>query len=85
MTEKKGNGGMMGYVLNVFEGRMQIPFTMSERSTMPLLLWGVQARGQGKCPDTLKAQLPLASNEPSHAAALPGGDLPLTSLPSCGP
>lgn len=69
MVEEKANGWMMGCVPNVFEGRMQIPLTMRERSTVPLLPWGVQARGQGKCYDTLKAQLPLAPNEPSHATA----------------
>lgn len=70
MAEEKGNGEMMGYVPIVFEGRRQFPFIMLERSTMPMLPWGAQARGQGKCRDTLKAQLLLAPGEPSHAIAL---------------
>lgn len=70
VAEEKGNGGLMGYVPIVFEGRRQFPLTMLERSTMALLPWGAQARGQGKCHDTLKAQLPLAPSEPSHATAL---------------
>lgn len=59
----------MGCVPNIFEGRMQIPLAMLVRSTMPLIPWAVQARGQGKCCGTLKAQLPLAPNGPSHATA----------------
>lgn len=69
VAEEKGNGGMMGGVPNVFEGRMQIPLTLLERSTVPLLPWGVQVRGQAKCCDTLKAQLSLDPKEPLHATA----------------